>query len=95
MATEGDDAPATGAPTPGHAVAEGQEAPGGVIRTRGRRTAVESFVVRLIATAGIVGIGVAIAAIMGSQHSKGWLIGFVVSIVSVALAAMLWSSRRL
>jgi hypothetical protein len=32
---------------------------------------------------------------MTSQHSKGWLIGLVVSIVSVVLAAVLWSSRRL
>ncbi len=50
---------------------------------------------RLVATAGIIGIGVAIAAIMHSQKSQGWLIGFVVSIVSVILAAVLWSSRRL
>jgi len=50
---------------------------------------------RVVATAGIVGIGVAIAAIMNSQHSKGWVIGLVVSIVSVVLAAVLWSSRRL
>lgn len=50
---------------------------------------------RLVATAGIVGIGVAIAAIMTSQDSQGWLIGLVVSIVSVALAAILWSSQRL
>jgi hypothetical protein len=50
---------------------------------------------RLVATAGIVGIGVAIAAIMHAQKSQGWLIGLVVAIVSVVLAAFLWSSRRL
>ncbi len=50
---------------------------------------------RVIATAGIIGICVAIAAIMGSQHSQAWLIGLVTSIVSVVLAAVLWSSRRL
>lgn len=50
---------------------------------------------RLIATAGIVAIGVVIAAIMTSQHSKGWIIGLVVGTVSVVLAAILWSSRRL
>jgi hypothetical protein len=50
---------------------------------------------RVVATAGIIGIGVAIAAIMDSQNSKGWVIGLVVSIVSVVLAAVLWSSRRL
>ena len=33
---------------------------------------------RIIATAGVVAIGVAIAAIMGSSGSQGWLIGLVV-----------------
>jgi hypothetical protein len=32
---------------------------------------------------------------MVSKHSQGWVIGLVVSGVSVALAAVLWSSRRL
>lgn len=69
--------------------------PRGMIPVRSTRTAVESLFVRLIATGGIVGIGVVIAAIMTTQHSHGWLIGLVVSVVSVALAAILWSSRRL
>jgi protein-S-isoprenylcysteine O-methyltransferase Ste14 len=60
-----------------------------------RRSGFERLVVRLIATAGIVGIGVAIAAIMVSSNSKGWVVGLVVSIVSVVLAAVLWSSRQL
>lgn len=55
----------------------------------------ERMLVRLIATCGIVGIGVAIAAIMVSQNSQGWLVGAVVSIVSVVLAGLLWSSRSL
>lgn len=50
---------------------------------------------RVVATAGIIGIGVAIAAIMTSQHSQGWLIGLVVSVVSIVLAVLLWSTRRL
>jgi len=51
---------------------------------------------RLFATLmSIVGIGVVIAAIMSSQDSKGWLIGLVVSVVSIVLSAVLWSSRRL
>ena len=49
----------------------------------------------MIATGGIVAIGVAIAAIMASSNSHGWLIGLVVSLVSVVLAAVLWSSRVL
>jgi hypothetical protein len=60
-----------------------------------RRTGVERLLVRLIATGGIVGIGVAIAAIMVSSKSQGWVVGLVVSIVTVVLAAILWSSRQL
>jgi hypothetical protein len=60
-----------------------------------RRSGVERLVVRLIATCGIVGIGVAIAAIMVSSNSQGWIVGLVVSIVTVVLAALLWSSRML
>jgi len=60
-----------------------------------KRLPLEAPLMRVVATVGIVGIGVAIAAIMASQHSKGWLIGLVVSVVSVVLAAVLWSSRRL
>ncbi|MFZ1993163.1 MAG: hypothetical protein WAU75_03570 [Solirubrobacteraceae bacterium] len=60
-----------------------------------RRSGFERLIVRLIATCGIVGIGVAIAAIMVSSKSQGWVVGLVVSIVSVVLAAVLWSSRQL
>ena len=60
-----------------------------------RRNPLERVFVRIIATCGIVAIGVVIAAIMTSSHSAGWLIGVVVSIVSVVLAAVLWSSRQL
>jgi hypothetical protein len=59
------------------------------------RSAVERRFVRVIATGGIVGVGVVIAAIMASSNSQGWLIGLVVSVVSVVLAAVLWSSRVL
>ena len=60
-----------------------------------RRSPFERFFVRLIATCGIVAIGVAIGAIMTSSKSEGWLIGLVVAAVSVVLAAVLWSSRQL
>ncbi|HWD85242.1 MAG TPA: hypothetical protein VG321_05800 [Solirubrobacteraceae bacterium] len=73
---------------PGHARSE-------PIAPRRRRLGIERFLTRVMVTAGIIGIGVAIAAIMHSQKSQGWLIGFVVSIVSVILAAFVWSSRRL
>jgi hypothetical protein len=71
------------------------ERPGVMIPSRGKRLPLEAPLMRVVATVGIVGIGVVIAAIMGSQHSQGWVIGLVVSLVSVALAAVLWSSRRL
>ena len=60
-----------------------------------RRLGVERLLVRLIATAGIVGIGVAIAAVMVSSKSHGWIVGLVVALVTVILSAILWSSRQL
>jgi hypothetical protein len=71
------------------------ERPGGMIPSGRKRLPLEAPLMRVVATGGIVGIGVVIAAIMTSQDSQGWLIGLVVSIVSVVLAAVLWSSRRL
>ena len=68
---------------------------GVMIPNRRKRLPLEAPLMRGVATAGIVGIAVAIAAIMGSQGSQGWLIGLVVSIASLVLAAVLWSSRRL
>jgi len=62
---------------------------------RGPRMPVETVFMRVVATAGVVGICVAIAAILGSQGVEAWIIGLVVSIVSVILAAGLWSSRQL
>ncbi len=56
---------------------------------------VETVFMRAVATAGVVGICVAIAAILGSQNVQAWIIGLVVSLVSVVLAAGLWSSRQL
>jgi hypothetical protein len=75
--------------------AEAEQRPGVMIPSRRKRLPLEAALMRIVATTGIVGIGVAIGAIMTSQDSQGWLIGLVVSLVSVALAAILWSSRRL
>jgi hypothetical protein len=60
-----------------------------------RRSRFERLIVRLIATAGVVAIGVAIAAIMVSSKSQGWVVGLVVSIVTVILSGLLWSSKQL
>lgn len=81
-------------PAPAPAVSTGRRGRN-MLPERDRRPLPERLLVRLIATCGIVGIGVAIAAIMHSAGSQGWMIGLVVSAVSVVLAAVLWSSRAL
>ena len=48
-----------------------------------------------VGAGGVIGIGVAAAAIMGTQDITAWVIGLVVSVLSVVLAAILWSSRTL
>ncbi len=74
----------------------GQRRSDNMLPQRPRRPLVlERLLVRLIATGGVIAVGVAIAAIMVSSHSKGWIVGLVVSIVSVVLSAILWSSRQL
>ena len=60
-----------------------------------RALGLERFLMRLVATCGVVGIGVAIGAILVSSNVQGWITGLVVSIVSVVLSAILWSSRQL
>jgi len=75
--------------------ADATQRPGVMIPTRRKRLPLEAPLMRVVATAGIIAIGVVIAAIMSSQGSSGWLIGLVVAVVSVVLAAILWSSRRL
>lgn len=60
-----------------------------------RPSAVERVFVRLVATAGIVGIGVGLGAVLASSKVQGWIIGLVVALVSVFLAGLLWSSRQL
>jgi protein-S-isoprenylcysteine O-methyltransferase Ste14 len=60
-----------------------------------RRSRFERLVVRLIATFGIIGVGVALGAILAASKVQGWITGLVVAAVSVVLAALLWSSRQL
>jgi len=51
--------------------------------------------IRLVATAGIVGIGTALGAILDAGDLAGWIVGLVVALISVLLAAVLWRSRTL
>jgi hypothetical protein len=60
-----------------------------------RRTKVERASMRVIATGGIIGIGVILGAVLVSQEVTGWIVGLVVSLTTVILAALLWSSRQL
>ena len=60
---------------------------------RDRMTMFQSSFSRFVATGGIIGIGTGIAAILGSQDVEAWIIGIVVSGLSVILAAIVWSAR--
>lgn len=61
---------------------------------RGLSLRLESLLVRVLLTIGIVAIGVALGAILVSQDVAGWITGLVVAGVSVLLSSILWSSRR-
>jgi len=60
-----------------------------------RRFGIERLLTRIVATSGIVGIGVALGAILAASKVQGWIIGLVVALVSVVLSAILWSSKQL
>jgi hypothetical protein len=62
---------------------------------RRRRLKAESVLMRLVATGGIVAIGVLLGAILVSQDVAGWIVGLVIALVSVVLSAILWSARQL
>jgi hypothetical protein len=73
-----------------------RERPQGMVPGRDRRrTKVERGFMRLVATGGIIGIAVALGAVLVGQDVAGWIVGLVVGLTSVILAALLWSSRQL
>jgi hypothetical protein len=73
-----------------------QERPQGMVPGRERRrTKVERGFMRLIATGGIIGIAVALGAVLVGQNVAGWIVGLVIGVATVLLAALLWSSRQL
>ena len=72
------------------------ERPQGMVPARERRrTKLERGTMRLVATTGIIGIAVLLGAVLGGQDVAGWIVGLVVGLTSVILAALLWSSRQL
>ena len=60
-----------------------------------RRSKVERGSMRLVATLGIVGIAVLLGAVLVGQDVAGWIVGLVIGVTTVILAAVLWSSRQL
>jgi hypothetical protein len=75
---------------------EKRDAPQGMVPARERRRSkAERGFMRLIATGGIVGIAVALGAILVGQDVAGWIVGLVIGLTTVILAALLWSSRQL
>jgi hypothetical protein len=60
-----------------------------------RRTKLERGSMRLIATGGIIGIATLLGAVLVGQDVAGWIVGLAVGLISVLLAALLWSSRQL
>ncbi len=75
---------------------ERPERPQGMVPGRAvRRTKVERASMRVLATGGIIGIDVILGAVLVSQDVAGWIVGLVVGLTSVILAALLWSSRQL
>jgi hypothetical protein len=73
-----------------------KERPQGMVPGRERRrTGIERGFMRLVATGGIIGIAVILGAVLVGQDVTGWIVGLVVGLTSVILAALLWSSRQL
>jgi len=88
--------PHEGAPAERNKPMTGRERPQGMVPARERRrTRVERGLMRLVATGGIVGIAVLLGAVLVGQDVAGWIVGLVVGLTSVVLAALLWSSRQL
>jgi hypothetical protein len=72
-----------------------KQEPESFLPNRSVRHRFESYTMRAVATGGIIGIGVVLGALLGWQDVRGWIIGLVVSVCTVLLAAFLWSSRTL
>jgi hypothetical protein len=67
----------------------------GFLNPEPRRRRGESMFVRVIATNGIVGLGTVLAVILAHFGVASWITGLAVSVLTVALAAVLWRSREL
>jgi hypothetical protein len=61
---------------------------------RRRRSDAKRGSMRVLATAGIVGVAVLLGAILVGESVAGWIVGLVVGLTSVTLAGVPWTSRR-
>lgn len=93
--TPAEEAPPRAPGTPERARRGGEQARTMLPGRAGRRLAAEAIFMRLVATSGVVGIGVGLGAILVAQDVAGWIVGLAVSLTSVILAGILWSSRQL
>jgi hypothetical protein len=64
-------------------------------RRPARRGRAEGLPTRLAATAGILGVDVALSAILVGQDVDGWIIGLVLGLVSIAGMAIVWGTQKL
>ena len=55
-----------------------------------RRTKIERATMRLIATGGIIGLALLLGALLVGQDVAGWIVGLVIALTSVILAALFW-----
>lgn len=60
-----------------------------------RGVGIHRVFVRFVATGGVIGVGVALGAILAASKVQGWITGLVVALVSVLLAGVIWSSKQL
>jgi hypothetical protein len=67
----------------------------GFLPSQPQRRGLESVAARLIATAGVIGIGTALSSVLVANDVAGWVTGLVVSLTCVLLSAVLWRSRRM
>jgi hypothetical protein len=61
---------------------------------RSRLRTAESAAAKFVMTLGIVGIGTAVAAILGTQEVDAWITGLVVALLAAVLAALVWAGSR-
>jgi len=95
MLANSDDHTEPGRAVPPDAASRAARDEPGFLPSQPERRQTESLLVRVVATAGIIGIGTALGAILGASDVEAWITSLVVSLICVLLAAVLWRSRTL